>query len=79
MEGALERAGITDFRFHDLRHTWASWLIQSGASENVVQAMGGWKTAAMVKRYATLRSKHLAPTAAPIDQMVPAELMLTVA
>jgi len=79
LNGALERAGIENFRFHDLRHTWASWLIQNGASENFVQRMGGWKTASMVKRYATLKAQHLAPTAALIDNMVPADLMLTIA
>lgn len=42
--------------FHDLRHTWASWLAQSGTPLNVLQELGGWECEAMVKRYA-----HLAP------------------
>ena len=53
---ALKRAGIADFRWHDLRHTWASWLVQHGTALYVVQEMGAWESAEMVRRYA-----HLAP------------------
>jgi len=54
---ALERAQITNFRWHDLRHTWASWLVQEGVPLYSLQEMGGWKTAIMVRRYA-----HLSPS-----------------
>lgn len=53
---ALKRAGIADFRWHDLRHTRASWLIQNGTPLYDLQEMSDWKSAAMVRRYA-----HLAP------------------
>lgn len=53
---ALKRAGIENFRWHDLRHTWASWLAQQGTPMNVLQELGGWESETMVKRYA-----HLAP------------------
>lgn len=53
---ALKRAGIDNFRWHDLRHTWASWHVQNGTPLYVLQEMGGWKSAEMVRRYA-----HLAP------------------
>ncbi|MBZ0125149.1 MAG: site-specific integrase [Rhodocyclaceae bacterium] len=53
---ALKRAGIADFRWHDLRHTWASWLAQEGTPLNVLQELGGWESESMVRRYA-----HLAP------------------
>jgi len=51
---ALKRADIADFRWHDLRHTWASWMIQNGTPLYDLHEMGGWKSAAMVRRYAHL-------------------------
>lgn len=57
---ALKRAGINDFRWHDLRHTWASWMLQeTGVPLYALQELGGWKTADMVKRYAHLCPDHL--------------------
>ena len=53
---ALARAGIENFRWHDLRHTWASWHVQNGTPLHVVQEMGAWESEGMVRRYA-----HLAP------------------
>lgn len=60
---ALARAGITDFRWHDLRHTWASWHMQSGTPQFALQELGGWESAEMVRRYAHLAADHLAPYA----------------
>ena len=57
---ALERANIEDFRWHDLRHTWASWHIQEGTPLHVLQELGGWSTPEMVQKYAHLSSEHLA-------------------
>jgi integrase len=60
---ALAAAGIEDFRWHDLRHTWASWHVQSGTPLFALQEMGGWQSADMVRRYAHLAADHLAPFA----------------
>lgn len=66
---ACKRAGIDDFRFHDLRHTWASWLIQSGVPLSVLQEMGGWESIEMVRRYAHLAPNHLTEHARQIDSI----------
>jgi integrase len=60
---ALERAGISDFRWHDLRHTWASWHVQNGTPMFALQELGGWESAEMVRCYAHLAADHLAPFA----------------
>jgi integrase len=60
---ALARAGIENFRWHDLRHTWASWLAQDGVPQLVLQELGGWRSSEMVRRYAHLSAEHLAPFA----------------
>lgn len=60
---ALGRAGIANFRWHDLRHTWASWHVQGGTPLNVLQELGGWASYSMVQRYAHLAADHLAPWA----------------
>ena len=56
---ALQRAGISNFRWHDLRHTWASWHVQSGTSLQELQLLGGWLCFEIVLRYAHLSSDHL--------------------
>ena len=57
---ALKRAEIEDFRWHDLRHTWASWHVQNGTPLFALQEMAGWETEKMVRRYAHLAVGHLA-------------------
>ncbi|MGB4497241.1 MAG: tyrosine-type recombinase/integrase [Methylococcaceae bacterium] len=56
---ALARAGIENFRWHDLRHTWASWHVQNGTPLHVLKELGGWSDLKMVLRYAHLSSEHL--------------------
>ena len=64
---ALERAGIQDFRFHDLRHTAASYLAMNGATSGEIAEILGHKTLEMVKRYAHLTESH---TATVVESMV---------
>jgi integrase len=49
---ALAKAGITDFHFHDLRHTFATRLVQNGVDLYKVQKLLGHKNIAMTERYA---------------------------
>ena len=63
----LIKAGIENFCWHDLRHTWASWHIQRGTPLNVLQELGGWESVEMVRRYAHLGSQHLAVHAGNVE------------
>ncbi|SDY77211.1 Site-specific recombinase XerD [Nitrosomonas sp. Nm33] len=67
---ALKRAGIEDFRWHDLRHTWASWLAQNGVPLNVIQEMGAWESAEMVRRYAHLAPEQFSQHARVVDEVL---------
>lgn len=63
---AVKKARLKGFRWHDLRHTWASWAVMSGVRLEELQRLGGWKTSAMVQRYAHFAAEHLAEAAARI-------------
>jgi integrase len=56
------RAGISDFRPHDCRHTWATWHYHANRDLGALQRLGGWLTLAMVMRYAHTNVEELADT-----------------
>jgi integrase len=60
---AVERAGVGPLRWHDLRHTFAAWAVQSGVTLMELMQLGGWKTYSSVLRYAHLAPDHLAQAA----------------
>lgn len=62
-KAACKKAGVPGFRFHDLRHTWASWHAMAGTPLSVLQELGGWHSHEMVQRYAHLAPEHLAAAA----------------
>jgi integrase len=55
---ALRAANIDDFRFHDLRHTFASRLAMEGVDLLTIKELGGWKSLPVVQRYAHLSPSH---------------------
>lgn len=57
-ERALKKAGVRDFKFHDLRHTAASYLAMNGATTQDIAAILGHKTLQMVQRYSHLSEPH---------------------
>lgn len=74
-KAVLAEAKLEDVRWHDLRHTWASWLRQAGVSIDRLKELGGWKSQKMVERYAHLNVSHLAAHAFVIEQMLNAAPM----
>ena len=51
--------GLSDFHFHDLRHHGATQALNAGFSGPIVQALGGWKSEKMMRRYAAVTDKTL--------------------
>ena len=70
---ALENAGITNFRWHDLRHTAASWMVMGGASLKAVQEFLGHKSLKMTLRYAHLAPEYLAAEVSILDRFASGE------
>jgi len=58
----LERAGVKDFRFHDLRHTFASWFMMNGGDLYELAKILGHSNIKMTERYAKLARQHIART-----------------
>ncbi len=65
---AVEQAELEDFRFHDLRHTAASYLAMSGATPAEIAEVLGHRTLAMVRRYAHLSAEHVAGVVARMNE-----------
>ena len=70
---AVKAARIEDFRFHDLRHTFASWAVQRGATLLEVKDLLGHHSLAMVMRYAHLAPEHLRSAVSRLDGVLQQE------
>jgi len=67
---AMARAGILNFRWHDLRHSCASYLAMNGASLAEIAEVLGHKTLQMVKRYAHLSHAHTSKVVESMNQKI---------
>ncbi len=68
-ETILNLAGIEDFRFHDLRHTFASWYMMNGGDLYELAKILGHSNIKMTERYAKLAKKHIARTGSTAREM----------
>lgn len=66
---AVKRAGVPWLRWHDLRHTGASWAVQSGVTLPELMVLGNWKSYRMVLRYAHLAPSNAVEAAKKVAQM----------
>lgn len=71
---ALKKAGLEDFRFHDLRHSAASYLAMNGATLAEIAEVLGHKTLSMVKRYAHLSDAHTSAVVAKMNKRIFADV-----
>jgi integrase len=67
---AVRKSGITDFRFHDLRHTFASNLVMEGVDIMTVKELMGHKTLEMTLRYAHLAPSHKTKAINVLDRVM---------
>jgi integrase len=73
-ERAVDRVKLVDFHFHDLRHTFASWAVQRGASLQEVKDLLGHHSLAMTLRYGHLAPEHLRIAVARLDAALPTKV-----
>ena len=69
----MKAAKIENLRFHDLRHTFASWAVQQGATLLEVKDLLGHHSLAMVMRYAHLAPEHLRSAVSRLDSVLSQE------
>ena len=68
-KAALRMAGIEGFRFHDLRHTFASWYMMNGGDLYELAKILGHANIKMTERYAKLAKKHISKTGLTAQEM----------
>ncbi len=78
-ETAVQRAKLVDFRFHDLRHTFASWAVQRRVTLPELKDLLGHSSLQMVQRYAHLGPEHLRSATAKLDDVLPSPIAQAVA
>ena len=69
-ETAVRKAGLQDFRFHDTRHSAASYLAMNGATTVEIAAVLGHKTLQMVRRYSHLANSHTAKVVTAMNEKI---------
>jgi integrase len=68
-KAALQRAGVANFKWHDIRHVWATTMVEAGTDLDTLQKLGGWESREMVTRYAHLRTEHLRGSSSNLDKV----------
>lgn len=69
-EVAVLNAQLDDFRFHDLRHSCASYLAMNGASQRDLMEVLGHKTVQMTKRYSHLSDSHISSVVGSMNEKI---------
>ena len=70
MEACIDRAGIKDCRFHDLRHTTASILAANGWSLFEIGVLLGHRSTQTTKRYSHLTTERVRKMGAAVDEVI---------
>ncbi|OGW59141.1 MAG: hypothetical protein A2Y48_02735 [Nitrospirae bacterium RIFCSPLOW2_12_42_9] len=70
---AVSKAKLNPFRFHDLRHTFASRLAMQGANDRTIMTLGGWKSPRMLNRYAHISPTHLWQAVEGLTELKPSK------